>query len=227
MNLPNTTSAPVARIAHAVLVQSRRAAAHDLNNLLAVVQGNLQLLQRAEVELPDSIVSEIDLACTRMALLCDGWQLADPEGLRSVDTCAVWDVVQEVAALARSTQDVQVTVTGTARAGGLSVCVDRRTLRAVGFCTMGILAQASGRAPQHVHIATRNGWCLLHVSTACRPDRVPGSVPPEQHVALGGGVSRRMGVGLWDVSEALAHHGGTVRVRHRHGVLHVRLLVPA
>ena len=93
-----------------LLALARRGAAHDVNNLLAVIRGNMQLLTSLDTDLARSALREIDLGCERLALLCDSWLLAD-SAMSAIRTCArVNESIIDVLRVVAAAQDAELRV---------------------------------------------------------------------------------------------------------------------
>ncbi len=231
MSKPPASEPPLVRrpghLLEQVLAAARRAAAHDVNNLLAILRGNLQLLPMVSAVDAPELLAEMDLACARLALACDEWQLADPSPVLPGISCGVGEVVTEVMDLLRNATDVQVRLLAPAHAIGGSCAMDARTLRAVLYVTMRTVARAGAGAPLEIGLARVRQCSVLTLRTPCTPDRIPVVLAPAKMVRASQDQMPRLNVGLWDASMTLRACGGALAIRHEAAVLRVRLRLPA
>lgn len=210
-----------------LLALARRGAAHEVNNLLAVIQGNTQLLPLLTAEQVRVALSEIDLACERLSLLSDGWLLADPDPPPDGQQCGVADVLQQVVSVLRAAQAVEIDIAGAASAEQLECGIEARPLRALVYCALAALLRSSVRPAIAVRLGARGRGCTVHLHMACEADRLPTVLAPD---AIPAGADhhrpRSISSGLWDVAQCLQRHGGGLRHAYVDGVFHLWLDLP-
>ena len=209
-----------------LLALARRSAAHDVNNLLAVIQGNLQLLPACEPGQAHTLCAEIDLACERLALLSDSWLLADPDPPQSGQRSHVADALQQVATVLRETQEADIRIEA-APAGAVWVAaIASRRLRAVLYCALLSLLRSGSRSGVDIGMTGRPAACTVHLQMACDAQHQPLAVAPDRAYLDGNNQPQSLSVGLWDIAQCLERHGGGMRLTHGHGVFQVWLDLP-
>lgn len=209
----------------ALLAQFRRATAHDVNNLLAVIRGNVQLLPALDADHAPAVCAEIDLACERLALLCDGWLLAnaDPPQPGDQGSCMA-QVMQQAAAVAQSAYDADIRIAPASPGLQRSCAIDARNLRALLYWALVSLLHCGNRPVITVALDTRDGWCTAHLQMACDAHRLPVVAAP--CAAATAGIGAIASAGLWDVAQCLQRHGGGLQHAYTHGIFHLRLELP-
>jgi hypothetical protein len=210
-----------------LLALARRGAAHEVNNLLAVLQGNSQLLQMLPAEQMRGALNEITLACERLTLLCDGWLLADPDPPPSAPRCGVADALQQVVTVLRASHVAEFAFACAPSAQQQDCGIEARTLRALVYCAFTTLLRCAARPAIAVRLVARGRRCTLHLQVACSADRVPEVRAPDTVASDATLSPRSASCGLWDVSQCLGRHGGGMGHSHARGVFHLRLDLPA
>ncbi len=209
-----------------LLALARRGAAHDVNNLLAVIQGNTQLLPSLAADQLADACSEIELACERLAMLCDSWLLADFALPLSGRSARVEEAIGDVVRVIGATQEAELRIATDPAAVQLTCGFDDRTLRALLYCTLTSMLRSVHRAVVGIHWHARDANCTVHLHMACRVDHQPRIVAPD---ALGGSPAEwpaSITTGLWDVAQCLRRHGGDLRHVHDCGAFHLWLDLP-
>jgi hypothetical protein len=212
----------------AVLALTRRGAAHDVNNLLTVIRGNLQLMQLlGTAEIP-ALVAEIELACARLALLGDEWLLAGERSSGGIgsdgEASGVADGLREIVDLIGRSLQVEMRCRIDVRAERSRCGLSDRTLRALLHCALRVLARAQVGAPLRVRLVAYANSAVVLLRAPCGPATHLRLDSPAT-LARQPGV-QRIDPGLWDVAQLLHGRGGDFALGRSARRVWLRLTLP-
>ncbi len=227
MPVTPTPTEPSAAPSLELLALARRGAAHEVNNLLAVIQGNAQLLPLLPADQARDVLGEIDLACERLVLVCDGWLLADPGPPPGGQRCGVADVLRQVVSVVRMSEMANIDIVCDASADLGDCGIGARTLRALAYCALATLLRSAAHPVVAVRLVARGGACTVELQAACTADRTPTVFAPDTLVTGAALHTRSVSSGLWEVGQCLQRHGGGMRHAFADGVFHLHLDLPA